>query len=195
MAGIREGRPGTGGQIVKALWFAILLALPASAEEEAFPYTPPGRSFSCSMPLGWTAFEQPTPAGTVTHIVGPESAAGWRPAYHVHAFEKGTPAYLEPRAMLKALRRSDNASDREVTGLESWRVARKSARLFEVREQRFSPAGQLPGELLNLHHFYAYVPGVGEDYFIVKLTTRETEYLEFRSEFKRFLESMRIVGY
>ena len=147
------------------------------------------------MLTGWTAFEQPSPAGTVTHIMGPESAPGWRPSYHVHLVERGKPGYREPRAMLKALRRSEDASEREATSLETWRVARKSARLFEVRERRFSPAGRLPAELRALHHFYAYVPGVGEDYFIVKLTTSEDEYLKLRPEFRRFLESMRIVGY
>lgn len=179
---------------MNALWLTALLSLPAGAQE-AFPYTPPSRAFSCSMLTGWLAFEQATPAGTVTHIIGPESLSGWRPAYHVHAIEKSAPAYREPRAMLKALRRSDDASDREATGLQSWRVARKSARLFEVRERRFSPAGRLPAELLDLHHFYAYVPGVGDDYFIVKLTARESEYLELRPEFRRFLESLRVVGY
>ncbi|MBI3296543.1 MAG: hypothetical protein HYZ75_00145 [Elusimicrobia bacterium] len=177
------------------LWLAALLALPAGAADDAFPYTPPSRSFSCTLPMGWTAFEQATPAGTATHLVGPETAAGWRPAYHVHAFEKGKPGWRTPRQTMKALRRSDDASDRASTGLTSWRVARKPARLFEVREKRFTPAGRLPAELLELHHFYALVPGVGDDYFIVKLTTREAEYLDFRKEFNRFLESLRIVGY
>lgn len=167
-----------------------LFALFAAAEE--IPYTPPSRSFSCLLPSGWTAFEQATPAGTAAHLVGPEGPAGWRPAYHVHSVEKGKPGWRAPREMLKTLRRSDKEAGRSASSLSSWRVARKPARLFEVREKRLAPAGRLPAELLELHHFYAFVPGVGEDYLIVKLTTREADFLELRREFYRFLESLRL---
>ena len=30
---------------------------------------------------------------------------------------------------------------------------------------------------------------------VVKLTTREAEYLDYRKEFTRFLESLRVLGY
>ena len=180
---------------MKGAAFLLLLALPAAAAVELLPYTPPSRSFSCLVPSGWTAFEQATPAGTTAHILGPEGPAGWRPAYHVHVVEKNKPGWQEPHDMLKSLRRADDSSDRAPTALNSWRVARKSARLFEVHERRMNPAGRLPAEALGIHHFYAYVPGVGEDYLIVKLTTREDDYLEFRREFMRFLDSLRLLGY
>ena len=167
---------------------------PAAAQDEV-PYTPPSKAFSCTLPMGWTAYEQATPVGTVAHIVGPETAAGWRPAYHIHVVEKGKPGWRPGRETLKALRRSEDAAERTVTGLNSWRVARKPARLFEAREVRMYPPGKLPAELLPLHHFYAYVPSVGEDYLVVKLTTREAEYLDYRKEFTRFLESLRVLGY
>lgn len=173
---------------------ALLGAAPASAQDEV-PYTPPSKAFSCTLPMGWTAYEQSTPVGTVAHIVGPETAAGWRPAYHIHVVEKGKPGWRRGRETLKALRRSEDAADRTVTGVNSWRVARKPARLFEAREVRMYPPGRLPAELLPLHHFYAYVPAVGEDYIVVKLTTREAEYLDYRKEFTRFLESLRVLGY
>jgi hypothetical protein len=173
----------------------LLLALPAGAAVELLPYTPPSRSFSCLVPAGWTAFEQATPLGTAAHIWGPEGPAGWRPAYHIHVVEKNKPGWRDPRQMLKELRRSDDASDRAPTALSSWRVAHKSARLFEVHERRMTPAGRLPAEALGVHHFYAYVPGVGADYLIVKLTTREDDYLEYRREFMRFLDSLRLLGY
>lgn len=174
---------------------ALLLALPSSAQEEGAPYTPPSKAFSCVLPMGWTAFEQTAPGGTALHIVGPETQAGWRPAYHIHVFEKGKPGWRPGRETLKALRRSEDEADRTVTGMNSWRVARKPARLFEARERRLFPPGRLPAELLDIHHFYAYVPGVGEDYLVVKLTTRESEYLDYRKEFTRFLESLRVLGY
>lgn len=178
------------------LLLSLLLAAGASvAAQEELPYSPPSRAFSCTLPLGWTAFEAETPAGPVDHLVGPEGPAGWRPAYHVHVMEKGKPGWRSPRETIKALRRSDDATERSASGLTSWRVARKPARLFEVREERLYPPGRLPQELLRLHHFYAFVPGVGEDYLIVKLTTREEEFLEYRKEFMRFLESLRTTGY
>ena len=68
----------------------------------------------------------------------------------------------------------------------------KPARLFGPR------SGCIPGKLRpksSVHHFYAYVPAVGEDYLVVKLTTREAEYLDYRKEFTRFLESLRVLGY
>lgn len=179
---------------MKLLLLAALFALPSAAAEDLVPYSPPSRSFSCSLPVGWTAFEQATPVGTVAHIVGPEVTAGWRPAYHVHSVEKDKPGWRKPRQMLKALRRSDDSAKRSSTGLVSWRVGRKSSRIFEVSERRVVPAGRLPSELLGLHHFYAYIPGVGDDYFVVKLTTRESDYLDYRKEFYRFLDSLQFLG-
>ncbi|MDE2292225.1 MAG: hypothetical protein KGL53_09090, partial [Elusimicrobia bacterium] len=105
---------------------AAVLAFPAAAQE--VPYTPPDRAYTCMLEPGWTAFEQATLEGPVDHIVGPEGPAGWRPEFHIHLMEKGKPGWLEPRELLKALRRSDSSSHRTATALSSWRVARKPAR-------------------------------------------------------------------
>ena len=81
---------------MRTLALALLFVLPAVAEDEV-PYTPPSKAFSCTLPMGWTAYEQATPAGSVAHIVAPETAAGWRPAYHIHVVEKGKPGW-RPRS-------------------------------------------------------------------------------------------------
>ncbi|MFH1725655.1 MAG: hypothetical protein ABII00_13685 [Elusimicrobiota bacterium] len=167
---------------------------PGSADPRYVRYSPPSRTFSCEIPSGWTPMEEPTPRGSAVHIVGPQQARGaWRAAYHIHFFEKDKPGFVPSREALKAARRRD--AGRDVTGMSSRRVARRPARVFQVHEKRLLPAGRLPAELVALHHFYVFVPSGSDDYFVIKLSTTEEAFLDYRRELGRFLESFRVIGY
>jgi len=169
--------------------------LPVQAADYV-PFTPRNRTFACEIPEGWTPMTRQNARGWSTHIFGPaEDAGSWRAAYHIHYYEKGRPGFLPLREFLKTERRRDKYTDRDVTPMTAWRVAKKPAKLFQVREKRILPSHTLPSQLKALHHFYLVLPGSGEDYFVVKLTTTEETYLDYRKEFRRFLKSFRIVGY
>ena len=73
-------------------------------------------------------------------------------------------------------------------------VRRRPARVFEVREERLVPPDRLPAELVSLHHFYAFVPDGKEDYFLIKLSTTEHDFLDYRRVFRHFIKSFRIIG-
>lgn len=159
-------------------------------------YTSPSKSFIVDIPRGWESFESETPRGIAAHLIGPKLAdGGWRAAYHVHYFEKGAPGFAPLREMLKTERKKNRTMQRQVTPTTTWRVDRKPAKIFEVREQRIAPYGRLPAERLSLHHFYAIVPNGINAYYMIKLSVTEDKYLDYREEFRRFLKSFKITGY
>lgn len=179
---------------------AIVLAWPAApalAKKGAnLRYSPPSRIFSCDIRRGWQAFEHKTPRGAAVHILGPaEPGSSFRPAYHIHHFEKGKPGFMRAKHAMKQERRKDKATGRQATAPKSWRVGNHAARMFEVREQRLLPVGRLPARPVPIHHFYAMVPAGGEDYVMIKFSSTEESYLKYRKEFYRFLETFRIIGY
>lgn len=181
---------------------AILLSLLVSSsfakeEERQFaPYTPPGRLFSCEIPAkGWQAYEHETPRGSSVHILGPALAGGsLRAAYHIHFFDKSKPGFVAAEETLRMERERDKDSEREATPPTVTRIQRAAARLFEVRERRIIPGDRLPASPLVLHHYYAMLPA-GDGYFMIKLSTTQEDYLDYRKEFKRFLGSFRVLGY
>lgn len=168
----------------------------ATAQRGLITYISPSKSFIVDIPRGWEGFESASPRGIATHLLGPELAdGGWRAAYHVHYFEKGAPGFAPLREMLKIERRKNRTMRRQVTPTTTWRVDRKPAKVFEVREERITRYGRLPAERLPLHHFYAIVPNGTNAYYMIKLSVTENRYLEYREEFRRFLKSFRITSY
>ena len=173
---------------------AALLAAPASAREKKIylPYTPPSGLFSAEIPEGWAASEEETPRGIVTHIVGPsESKGSWHAAYHVHYFEKSKPGFVDSREAMKIFRERDKTTDRDADQMTTWRVDNKPAKMFQVRETRMLPGGRLPAERVSLHHFYMFVPSGRDEYYVIKLSTTEETFLDYRAEFRRFMASFR----
>jgi hypothetical protein len=76
----------------------------------------------------------------------------------------------------------------------SWRVGRSPGRIFEVREERVLPEGRLPAKPVRLHHFYAFVSSGADEYFMIKLSCAEDDFVEYRNEFRRFLRTFRVLG-
>jgi hypothetical protein len=182
----------------------LLLACPIRAQEdfsspagERFVYyAPPSRSFACDIPADWSASEEETPRGKVSHILGPVEASGlWQVGYHIHVFDKEKPGFVSARDAMTFERRDEKSSSRQATQPVSWRIANKPARVFEVREERFLPKDRLPAKRVMLHHFYAFVASGGNEYIMIKLSATEATYLDYREEFKRLLKTFRIVGY
>src|SRR6476646_2078512 len=117
---------------------ALLSLSPARAgspEKPAHvPYSPSHHAFSCELPAEWAVFEEETPRGTAVHALGPsEARGGYRAAIHVHYFEKERPGFVPWQESLAKIRERDKASGRESTSMSSWRVAKKPAKLFEIR--------------------------------------------------------------
>lgn len=197
---------GTGARGARRTLAAVLLAAalapgpalaapPWSDPDRVEHFRPRNGTFLCEIPEGWTGFEEETPRGVSVHLFGPVEAQGlWRAAYHVHSIEGSRPGFLPARDFLKAQRARIKSAQREATELMTWRVDRRPAKVFEVREQRFLPHGRLPAAWLRLHHFYAVVPNGRDDYFLVKLSTTEESYLKYREEFRRFLASFKPTG-
>lgn len=173
-----------------------LLGWAAAAHAAAVPFSSQSAGFSCELASAdWAAFEEQSPRGVSVHFFGPAQARGaYRAAYHVHFFEKDRQGFLPVMEFMKVLREREKLSDRGATPPTVWRVSKRAARVFEAREERLLPTGRLPAELIALHHFYALVPAGGEGYFLIKLSTTEESFLDFRAEFRRFLESFLVYG-
>ncbi|OIO12443.1 MAG: hypothetical protein AUJ52_00120 [Elusimicrobia bacterium CG1_02_63_36] len=174
----------------------VLLLSPCgawSAQKHAYTlYTPPSGSFTVEIPEGWVPFEAETPRGVATHIIGPSEADGaWRASYHVHYFQKGKPGYVAPREAMKAFRERDKDTDRDVDQITVWRVDQQAAKMFQVREKRMLPSSRLPSEIVSLHHFYMFIPSGRDEYYMIKLSTTEKTFLDYRAEFRRFMKSFR----
>lgn len=173
----------------------LLLSAPAARAAKGGPtFIPPSRSFTCELPgEAWTAFEEEGPRGLSTHILGPEEPDGaFRPALHVHVFDRGRPGFVSWQELLPKLRARDPELGRESTSMVSWRVDGKPARTFEVKEERLLPLDRYPAEWVTLHHFYALIPGAGDNYLLVKLSSTEKSYLNYRETFKRFLRGFKL---
>ncbi|PCI37659.1 MAG: hypothetical protein COB53_05840 [Elusimicrobia bacterium] len=177
-----------------AFLILILLAPAAGAKPKRnyIRYSPPSGSFSVEIPEGWVPFEEESPRGTATHIIGPAEASGaWRASYHVHYFEKGKPGFLPAKAAMRVFRNRDKGIDREVGQMTTWRVDKKPAKMFQVREKRILPANRLPAERVSLHHFYMFLPAGRTEYYVIKLSTTEKTFLNYRAEFRRFMSTFK----
>lgn len=183
------------------LWLTVLLwAAPAAAQDAPRspyrPFTATRRTFACDAPaIGWYPVEEDTPYGSAVHWLGPVEADGaFRAAIHVHFVDSRQPGFLPLDEAVKRERDGDRASGREATPVRRWRVAKRSARRFEVTETRQLPGARLPSRPLVLRHYYTLVPA-GDGYFIVKLTSTQETYQEYRKDYEQMLESFRVLGY
>jgi len=160
------------------------------------PYTSTKGTFACDIPVsGWQPFEEETPFGSSAHFLGPvEESGGWRAALHVHFLDKAQAGFVPIDDAVKRERKSDSLAERESGSVRRVRVARASARRFDVTETRLAPPDRLPASSIVIHHFFAFVPA-GDGYFIVKLSTSRDTYLEYRELFDRVLQSFRVLGY
>jgi hypothetical protein len=82
---------------------------------------------------------------------------------------------------------------REATIVHPLRVGAGLARIFEVTETRRVPMDSGVSAPLEIHQYVAVIPR-GEAYFVVRLITGRSNYLDFRDDFVRFLKSMKPVG-
>lgn len=184
-------------QLLAALLAAGTAASLGAGKRQGYvQYTPPSRGFACELPAEWTPFESETLRGRAVHVIGPPEADGlWRVSYHIHHFEKGRPGFIRARQTVSAARKGGKAADRVRTQPYTMPLRRKPARIFEVSEERLLPPGRLPSAPVRLHHFYAVIASGKEEYFMIKLSTTEETYLDYRKEFRRFLKSFRVIGY
>jgi len=180
---------------------AVLLAaglppLEAWTRAPTMTFTSARRTFSCDIPwAGWNLFEEDTPFGSSTHVLGPSEAGGaFRAGLHIHFIDKDRAAFEPLDGFVKRVRQDERVSGRTATPIRRWRVAKRSARRFEVRETRQLPNGHTPSRGRVLHHYYAVVPA-GDGYFVVKLSTTEETYLEHRESYEHLLNTFRILGY
>lgn len=179
----------------------LCLAAPALAQEIQAPpssyikYSPLSGSFTCEIPSsGWHGFEEETPHGYSTHIMGPKNPAGnFRTGIDVHFFEKGGAGSLDAKKAIDKMRKSSSNISRRATPIRPTRIAGFPGRLFEIEETRALPADKLPAKEEVLHYFVAVVQSQ-ESYYVVKLASSRDIYLDLRNEFLRFLKHFKPLG-
>ena len=180
----------------------LVLLAPASARATEkpksawLPFTTAARTFTFDLPSsGWHPFEEESPVGAVVRVFGPEDPSGLiRVALSVRLMDRDSPSFLPIKRGVDALRASDRATSRSATPVRPLRVPAGLARIFEVSETRRLPADAGPSTPLQLHHYVAVIPQGGDSYFVVRLVTARTDYLDFREDFIRFLRSFRPLG-
>lgn len=177
------------------LLLMLAAILPAAAQGQmTASFASARRTFSCDTPKGWPVFEEDTPGGFAAHFLGPAEAGGaYRAAIHVRYFEKGQPGFVPIDDALKRERQPDKLTERSATSVARWRVARNTARRFEVTETRQLPPGLLPSQAVLLHHYYAFVAS-GEGYYIIKLSSTRERYLDYKDDWEKLLATFRIIG-
>lgn len=167
----------------------LLAALAFGAEDAPRAWEPPSGVFSCELPEGWDAFEEPHAQGASSHILEPQGL-GYRAGIDVHLHEPAQPGFVPAKIALETLRRKDKASDRSSTPVRVVRIGRLSFRVFEVTETRRLPSRRLPGATATLHHYVALLPS-GESYFVIRLSSTQEAYLEHKRTFLEFLDRFR----
>lgn len=160
------------------------------------PHTPESRLFTADVPAsGWWPMEEEGPDGSVFYLLGPDSPSGaFRAVLSVRAYDRDTSMFTEAKEHAELLRRRDDAVSRSATAVRPLRVkGGVLARTFEVIETRRLPAEQAPAFPEELHHYVAILPQ-GESFYVLRLISARTDYLEHRDMFVRFLRSFRALG-
>ena len=165
---------------------------PEATKARYVGYSPQSRLFSAEVPAqGWFPVEEETARGVVVRLYGPDSpSGGFRSTLSIRFFDKDTPGWTPAKQQVDALRKSDSEGRRSATPVRPLRINLGLARIFEVNETRRVPSEEGPSFEEELHHYVAVVP-VGEAYYIVRLISDRTSYLNYRDDFVRFLKSMR----
>lgn len=171
-------------------------ATPAPPGGDFMPFTPTSRLFSADIPAqGWWPVEEEGPDGSVFYLLGPDSPSGaFRAVLSVRAYDKDTSLFADAKKHVELLRKSDDAVSRSATPVRPLRVGNGAlARTFEVVETRRIPSEQAPSFPEELHHYVAILPN-GDGYYVLRLISARTDYLEHRDTFVRFLKTFRDKG-
>lgn len=165
---------------------------PAPATEW-IAYEPPSRLFRADLPPeGWNAYEEEDALGTVVRAFGPDDPSGaLRATLSVRLIDRDAPNFLPAKEAVESMRQSK--SGREVSPVRPLRLPIGLARVFEIVETRRLPVDSGPSSPLAVHQYIAVIPR-GSDYFLVRLVTARSNYLDFRDDFTRFLRSFRPIG-
>lgn len=158
------------------------------------PFTPKSRLFSADIPTrDWLPMEEEGPDGSVFYLLGPDSPSGaFRAVLSVRAYDKDSSFYLEAKKHAELLRKDDDALSRKSTPVRPLRVSNGVlARTFEVVETRRLPAELSPSLPEELHHYVAILPN-GDGYYVLRLISARSDYLEHRDAFVRFLKTFRL---
>lgn len=169
---------------------------PPPLKGDFLPYTPKSRLFSADVPVeGWWPLEEEGPDGSVFYLLGPDSPTGaFRAVLSVRAYDKDSSFYLEAKKHADLLRKDDDAVSRKATPVRPLRVSNGVlARTFEVVETRRLPSEQSPSFPEELHHYVAILPN-GDGYYVLRLISARSDYLEHRDAFVRFLKTFRLLG-
>lgn len=189
----RAGDWLTGAQAAAAAASIPGEAAPEKAKDGWVPYEPSSRAFRSELPSeGWRAFEEDDAQGSVVRILGPDDPSGaLRAVLSVRWVDRDAPNFIAAKPAVEAMRRP--APDRDATPVRPLRVAAGLARIFEVVERKRLPLDEGPSAPMNLHQYVAVIPR-GEAYFLVRLTTSRTAYLDYRDFFVRFIKELKPIG-
>lgn len=181
---------------ISLIFLLLARAVAASPEEGGLSWTPESRLFTAERPSAqWRALEEDGAVGAVARLFGPEDSSGlMRATLSVRLVDRDSPSFLPIKPGVSALRAPDAATSRRASPMRTLRVAAGLARTFEIVETRRLPFDEGPSTPLELHHYVAVIPHVGESYFVVRLVTSRNSYLDFRDDFVRFLKSLRPLG-
>lgn len=159
-------------------------------------FTPASRFFIADLPSsGWRPDEEEGSSGAVVRVFGPDDPSGRiRAVLSVRLADRDSAGFQPLKRAVNAMRAADSAVARSATPVRPLRVPAGLARTFEVVETRRLPAEEGPSAPIELHHYVAVIPHVGEAYFVVRLVTARANYLDFRDDFVRFLRSLRPLG-
>lgn len=182
----------------RAAQAASIPAEPAAEAPKADykPFTPASRLFSADIPTaGWWPVEEEGPDGSVFYLLGPDSPSGsFRAVLSVRSYDRDSSAYVDAKKHVELLRKDDDAVSRKATPVKPLRVGNGVlARTFEVVETRRLPSELAPSFPEELHHFVAILPN-GDGYYVLRLISSRSDYLEHRDAFVRFLKTFRLGG-
>lgn len=187
-----------GDWILDAQAAAAAAAIPGEAAPEKvkdgwIPYEPVSRAFRSELPSqGWRPFEVDDALGSVVRILGPEDPSGTvRAVLSVRWVDRDAPDFIAAKAAVEAMRRP--APGRDPSPVRPLRVSAGLARIFEIVEHRRLPLDEGPSAPIDLHQYVAVIPR-GQAYFLVRLTTARTSYLDYRSFFVRFIKELKPIG-
>lgn len=168
-------------------------AAPEKAKKGAVPYEPVSRLFRAELPSeGWRPFEEEDALGAVVRVLGPDDPSGaLRAQLTVRLIDRDSPGFLPAKEAVEAMRRP--APGREPSPTRPLRVGAGLARLFEIVESRRLPLDEGPSAPVELHQYVAVIPR-GEAYYLVRLTTGRSNYLDFRDFFVEFIKGLKPVG-
>ncbi|HXT00276.1 MAG TPA: hypothetical protein VN915_06350 [Elusimicrobiota bacterium] len=167
--------------------------VPDAPKKDWVPYEPASRLFRADLPpVGWNAFEEEDALGTVVRILGPDDPSGaLRASLTVRLVDRDSPAFAPAKQAVEGMRRG--GPGREATQVRSIRIGAGLARIFEITESRRVPVESGVSSSMELHQYVAVIPR-GEAYYVVRLVSARSNYLDYRDDFMRFLKSLKPVG-